>query len=1790
MSGEQYSIFIKVDATQVNRATEELGRLGIISDSTEFSIKKLGKAAQEQDVWIKKLSASGREHVLWITKLSAASNEAAVASKTLSGAMESADSNTRKATGGFEAFNKIAKSVHSTFILFVGIELARFLRETAMNVGKAADAYTNMKSQLDLATNSQDELNKAFKESTVIANKYYANVTDIATAYAKFNPIIVSMGRSASDTTKVVSALSASLAISGRNAVDTSETYRQFSQAISGPNIQMEEMNTIIDSNQALWRGLQRQLPDVIAKYGSLKEAISKNAVTSKMLLDATIALGPEFEELAARKVPTMSNALTVLSNNFTMYIGEADKASGASTELATLILDLSDALKGSANDANNLGVFLGVLTQTFAGGKGIISEYVDVINQLSDAYLTLTGRQAQAGANDTEIARLMQLGQGNVPVAELAQGKPTTTPKINPPVSKVDSKAAAKEAKDALEAFKAQIAAQVSAAENAEKIFAAQSANRKKRYELEADQIKGIAELQIRATKSEAMRISIAEEAQAKIIEAINQETNLRQESLLKETEVTQAKLAGVQQELDMADAHKLKMADRLELTTKQSELETELAVKRQEQVQIELDAIGQIQSAERDLAEARQQAEETMVKEEALRQLEIMSSNLEYAKEMATGLAEAFGEVGAAIGGMSVAMAEYDKQSATIEIARKEAVDKAEGDQKRITEINDDATKKQAKAQIKAYGDMTQAAQGFFKKGSKGYEAMGAAVKVFRAFEMAQSAMSMMKQMTDMGSILAQFLGMETTKTTAKIASNSAQQASDASGAVTSATKAVADAGQGDPYTGIIRAAAMLAFMAAIGIAVGGGGGGGSAPATPPPEPGTGTVKGDPFAVSESISKSIGIIEENSSNDLNYSADMLDALYQIRDALGGVENLIASNLTPAISNLMLKFGDGVKQAGFVFRDQRLDKVLASGRLEGYIGARIETESSQMMVTIKKGQTMVAQYGDLFAKAFAGVVTEIKDSIVEVGKVIGVTDAEITERLKGFKIKLGTIDIAGLSAEEAAKKIEAAFSAMSDTMAMKALPEFKDFQQTGEGYKETIVRVAEGINRAKGSLELLGMEAINYTDITNKNKDVAAEITRQTIMAQGDLSEGTRKYVSQLTGSAEDIIDSYKQILNITNLMRGAGFGAENLDRTMINAAGGLAAFEESLQSFRENFMTDEQRLAADTQELSKAFADLNMGMPSSKEQFYEIAKGIDKTTEEGKKLFAQFMTLNPKFAEYIDLSKELANAQEEAFQKEWDRVEAEKAKAKELQDRFESLYFTPQERLNKQMDKLREQFDEMGLTVPKTKDEFRGLVEGLDLTTSNGKRLHDILLGLAPAFSDAANEADRLAEAARKAAEQQAEAARKAFETYQNLFYSPEEKLSLQMENLRKEFDKIGITVIPKTKDEFRKLVESLDVTTEQGKKFHDILISIAPAFSDATNEADRLADAARKAAEEQADAARKAHEEIISKLKETADKAFSDLKSAFQNLENVQQRFIATSKTLKAFLGEILGGNASPENRYLTAASEFRRISGLAAQGNEEALNMLATSGKEFLDASRDYNASSEQFQRDFDAVTMAIENGIAYSESQVKLAEDQLQLARKSVAALNQINEGTLSVKQAIDSLSSTLKDYFAANDAVGLASGAATIVGSTRPEPVSAPAPSGLPADWASRPSVNGIINLGDGHFTMAPGLPGAGTFYANGGVATPGLAMVGEQGPELVSFGSSAYVSTASQTQGFFAGIESTIAKGDADQTNELQALVRLQSAANQQLIKEMKGLKAEMAELARKAKLEAAA
>lgn len=103
--------------------------------------------------------------------------------------------------------------------------------------------------------------------------------------------------------------------------------------------------------------------------------------------------------------------------------------------------------------------------------------------------------------------------------------------------------------------------------------------------------------------------------------------------------------------------------------------------------------------------------------------------------AQDAARGMADAFGETGRAMGDLLTVMTGYQSRLAEINLAESEfRLNGAQADRERTM------------AQIQNYGDLTNAAKGFFKEGSDGYKVLHAAEQGYRLFQFAMAIQSMM------------------------------------------------------------------------------------------------------------------------------------------------------------------------------------------------------------------------------------------------------------------------------------------------------------------------------------------------------------------------------------------------------------------------------------------------------------------------------------------------------------------------------------------------------------------------------------------------------------------------------------------------------------------------------------------------------------------------------------------------------------------------------------------------------------------------------------------------------------------------------------------------------------------------------------------------------------------------------------------------------------------------------------------------------------------------------------
>lgn len=540
--------------------------------------------------------------------------------------------------------------------------------------------------------------------------------------------------------------------------------------------------------------------------------------------------------------------------------------------------------------------------------------------------------------------------------------------------------------------------------------------------------------------------------------------------------------------------------------------------------------------------------------------------------AKSFGDALSNSFGKAGTAIGKMAGAFDNYAQRQA--EFNKKRAALSPEDLIKKETEL----TRKQASIQIDAYADMAGAAKGFFEEGTSGYKAMHAVEQAFRAYQMAASIAAIVQGKTE---------------TTASVAQSGTK-------AVASTAAGVAKAFEQMGVWGFVGAAAIIAFMASMGIRSGGGSGSVSMSAMRQSEQGTGTVLGDPDAKSESLINALDMLADVNTLTMQYSARMAKSLQNIEIALTGVSSMIYRTPGLTSGNLsgiqeMSKTGTlGFSSKSVAVTDSGLTyQGLISGIAEGLQSFTEVTTNKSSWFGLKKStrtDTVLTDADDDVSQQFQMIFNNISDSLIAAGGVLG-NSADILEtQIANIEIDLGMVSLKGLKGDELEEALNAVISASADNIARQALPGLEKYQQVGEGYFETAIRVA-----------------------------YSTEVVQASLAA---LDKG-------FTGAATDIVD---------------------FSQSLINAFGDLETMGDALAGYYDLFYSEEEKLAHTTASLVAGFARINLEVPETSAEFRALVDALDLTTAAGQDAFVAMMDMAPAFAEVAEAAIDTAEALNDA------------------------------------------------------------------------------------------------------------------------------------------------------------------------------------------------------------------------------------------------------------------------------------------------------------------------------------------------------------------------------------------------------------------------------------------------------------------------------------------------------------------------------------------------------------
>lgn len=363
-------------------ATKEVDKLGTQSQETAQQVKQLDK----------ELEATSQEL-----------NQTEQASKGVSGELQGLKTGFNALTGALAALG---------------------IGTTAMEIAQTADEYKNLSGRLSIAIGEHGNLQKAMDDVKNVAINTNSNLTATGDLYARLTKIGQEMKWPQEQALALTETINKATQVGGGSAASTEAALTQMQQALSAGALRGDEFNSVMEQSPRLAQALADSLG---VTTGKLRELAGEGKLTTEVVTQALLSqsekITAEFDKFPA----TIGASIENLKTAWTVYIGEADAATGASTKVAEAIKFV----------AENLDVLIGTLTaaaQAFIAYKALnigmvfldkarnVQAASTAITQETAAIVTNTQAQiANANASKANAASKTQLAASSKTVTASA-------------------------------------------------------------------------------------------------------------------------------------------------------------------------------------------------------------------------------------------------------------------------------------------------------------------------------------------------------------------------------------------------------------------------------------------------------------------------------------------------------------------------------------------------------------------------------------------------------------------------------------------------------------------------------------------------------------------------------------------------------------------------------------------------------------------------------------------------------------------------------------------------------------------------------------------------------------------------------------------------------------------------------------------------------------------------------------------------------------------------------------------------------------------------------------------------------------------------------------------------------------------------------------------------------------------------------------------------------------------------------------------------------------------------
>lgn len=394
-------------------------------------------------------------------------------------------------------------------------------------------------------------------------------------------------------------------------------------------------------------------------------------------------------------------------------------------------------------------------------------------------------------------------------------------------------------------------------------------------------------------------------------------------------------------------------------------------------------------------------------------------------------------------------------------------------------------------------------------------------------------------------------------------------------------------------------------------------------------------------------------------------------------------------------------------------------------------------------------------------------------------------------------------------------------------------------------------------------------------------------------------------------------------------------------------------------------------------------------------------------------------------------------------------------------------------------------------------------------------------------------------------------------AFAGYYSNFYTQSEQFAQSWQDMQVQFTRLEKTM-PTTRQGFRDLVDSLDLSTDSGRNTFTSLMTLQSAFAALTPTLEEAAAAA--AALTSANLETQAQQ--IGKVLEAQRKAQADavrndiatVQASATSAASLIESFTQISSSLGSYRNSLSTSGLSPTTQYTESKRLYEATASAARLGDTTAAGKLQGDAEAFLQAAL-ATGTAGSYARDVANVASTVDAVIGLADRQIPIAQSQLNVANQQLVTLNALlasvtgSQGAIVVSNYAQA-ATDWATFFASTSIGGVMQTAAGTMQRLSDTVGMFIDNNGMGYTFSSSDSPYALASISDtwrqemltryGQWQVPA--------FASGGYHAGGLRLVGENGPELEMTGPSSIIN-ASET--------AALLNGSTGLAEELRALRR---------------------------------